>query len=111
MRRRGLRIFLTVVVGLCALSGSASVRPYSYASDGTRVVFDGATSVPLLDTAAVPLTGSARQFAHQIDNAAWLTQMFGLLAALAFGAILLGAFARPPRRFSLSLRSRAPPLP
>src|SRR5207244_11832877 len=111
MRRRGLCMFLTIVAGVCALGGLGGVRPYSFASDGARVVVDSATGVPLIDAVAAPLAGSARQLAHHIGNVAWLSRMFGVLAAVAFGTVLLGAAACRPRRFRLSLRSRAPPLP
>jgi hypothetical protein len=111
MGRRRLCVFLTVVAGLCALGVLGGIRPYSSSSDGARVVVDSATSVPLLDAVAAPLASSARQLAHHIGNVAWLSRIFGLLAAVAFGTVLLGAAACQPRRFSLSLRSRAPPLP
>ncbi|MCU1467513.1 MAG: hypothetical protein JWM72_3441 [Actinomycetia bacterium] len=110
MRRRGLSLFLTVVAGFCALGGLSQSGVLPSATDGSRAIVVSATTTPIVDAVGAPLVDSVRQFAHHVGNAPWLSQLFGLLLALALGAVLLVVAGRPAARVRLPLRSRAPPL-
>jgi hypothetical protein len=110
MSRRGLSLFLTVVAGLCALGGLSQSGVVRTASDGSRAIVVSPASAPIVDAVAAPLVDSARQFAHHVGDAAWLSELFGLLLALALGSVLLDVAGRSADRVRLAFRSRAPPL-
>jgi len=110
MTRRGLSLFLTVVAGLCALGGLSRSGVLLSGADGSRAIVVSATNTPFVDAVAAPVVSSGRQFAHHVGDAAWLSQLYGLLLALALGAVLLVVTGRPADRIRLTLRSRAPPL-